>query len=110
MKSLIKQAKEDIELETLENDERYSFDVEYKVRDHVKQILKAILRDEDELYKRFAIQSERSIAVEYKSRSKNLVNYNNKKYVRPDLEILLKDGQTSRVIVEVKRLCLTKGQ
>ena len=36
VKSLIKLAKQDIELETLENDERYSFDVEYKVRDHVK--------------------------------------------------------------------------
>ena len=60
---LIASLKVDIELETKDNNEKHSFDVEYKVREHVKAILKQLLLSDESYRRDYRIESERSITI-----------------------------------------------
>ena len=78
IKSMIHQINEDIELEAKGRNQRHSFDVEYKVRDHVKTMLKGVLKSKKDFQQHFRIESERSIESIFR------------KFCRPDFELMHK--------------------
>ena len=95
---LTAQLKKHIKFETKGKNERHSFDVEYKVREHVKAILNQLIEVMGE--NEYRIESERQIKIfdqEDKSHRKD-----EQQNCRPDFEIMLKNDNQSMLIVEVK--------
>ena len=102
VEELIKQLLVDIDLETKAGNAKHSFDVEYKVREHVKAILKRVILDDQSTKDNYRIESERAIPI-YDQKEKN-DRKDPHLHCRPDFEITLKDDNQSMLIIEVKRI------
>lgn len=99
---LIAQLKVDIELETKAKNAKHSFDVEYKVREHVKAILKQVLLSDQSGRNDYRIESERAIPIYDQKDKKDRKDTN--LHCRPDFEIMLKNDNQCMLTVEVKRI------
>ena len=95
---LIEQWKKNIQKETKCDSARHSFDVEYKVREHVKAILNQLIEVMGE--NEYRIESERVITI-FDQADKNQ-RKDEQHSCRPDFEIMLKNDNQSMLIVEVK--------
>ena len=79
--------------ETKGRDARTAFNIEYKIREYVKEVLLNVLRRMD--LKNYRTESERKIPV---------YGLEKDMHCRPDFEIMLKNEVPSMLIVEVKTL------